>query len=58
MSFGCECSCCSPRRVSNLNSNVLQGGIYLHIKFERYPLNIFELRALTSSRADAAMLKP
>ena len=49
MSFGCKCSCSSPRRVSNFNSNVPQGGIYPHIKFERDPLNIFRVRALTSS---------
>ena len=47
MSFGCERSCSSPRRVSNFNSNVLQGGIYPHINFERDSLNIF--RVLTSS---------
>ena len=47
MSFGCECSCSSPRRVSNFNSNVPQGGIYPHINFERDPLNIFGV--LTSS---------
>ena len=49
MSFGCECSCSSPRRVSNFNSNVPQGGIYPHIKFESDPLNTFQLRVLTSS---------
>ena len=49
MSFGCECSCSSPRRVSNFNSNVPQGGIYPHIKFERNALNIFRVRALMSS---------
>ena len=49
MSFGCERSCSSPRRVSNFNSNVPQGGIYPHINFERDPLNIFRIRALTSS---------
>ena len=49
MSFGCERSCSSPRRVSNFNSNVPQGGIYAHINFERDPLNIFRVRALTSS---------
>ena len=43
MSFGCERSCSSPRRVSNFNSNVP------HINFERDPLNIFRVRALTSS---------
>ena len=40
MSFGCERSCSSPRRVSNFNSKVPQGGIYPHIKFERDRLNI------------------
>ena len=49
MSFGCEHSCSSPRRVSSFNSNVPQGGIYPHIKFERDPLNTSQLRALTSS---------
>ena len=49
MSFSCERSCSSPRKVSNFNSNVPQGGIYLYIKFERDPLNIFPVRALTSS---------
>ena len=61
MSYGCKRSCSGPWRVSNFNSNVPQGGIYPHIKFERDPLNIFGVRALTSSRADAvaaAMLKP
>ena len=48
MSFSCECSCSSPRRVSNFNSNVPQGGIYPHINFERDSLNIFRVRALTS----------
>ena len=27
MSFGCERSCSSPRRVSNFNSKVPQGGL-------------------------------
>ena len=49
VSFGCERSCSSPRRVSNFNSNVPQGGIYPHINFERDPLNIFRVRVLTSS---------
>ena len=49
MSFGCERSCSSPWRVSNLNSNVPKGGIYQHINFERDSLNIFRVRALTSS---------
>ena len=34
--------------VSNFNSNIPQGVIYPHIKFERDPLNIFRARALTS----------
>ena len=49
MSFGCERSCSSPRRVSNLNSYVPWGGIDPHIKFERDMLNIFRVRALTAS---------
>ena len=49
MSFGCERSCSSPRRVSNFNSKVPQGGIYPHINFERDSLNIFRVRVLTSS---------
>ena len=49
VSFGCERSCSSPRRVSNFNSNVPQGGIYPYINFERDPLNIFRVRVLTSS---------
>ena len=49
MSFGCERSCSSPRRVSNFNSKVPQGGIYPHIKFERDTLNIFQVRVFTSS---------
>ena len=49
MSFGCEHSCSSPRRVSNFNSKVPQGGIYPHINFERDSLNIFLVRVLTSS---------
>ena len=49
MSFGCERSCSSPRKVSNFNSKVPQGGIYQHIKFERDRLNIFRVRVLTSS---------
>ena len=35
--------------ITNFNSNAPQGGIYPHIKFERDPLNIFRVRALTSS---------
>ena len=49
MSFGCERSCSSPRRVSNFNSKVPQGGIYPHINFERDSLNICRVRVLTSS---------
>ena len=49
MSFGCERSCSSHWRVSNFNSKVPQGGIYLHIKFERDRLNIFLVRVFTSS---------
>ena len=49
MSFGCKRSCSSPRRVSNFNSNIPQGGIYPQINFERDSLNIFRVRALTSS---------
>ena len=49
VSFGCDRSCSNPRRVSKLNSNVPQGGIYPHIKFKRDSLNIFRVRALTSS---------
>ena len=60
VSFGCEHSCSSPWRVSNFNSNVPQGGINPHINFERDPLNIFRVGALTSSGSTggAAMLKP
>ena len=47
MSFGCKCSCFSPRMTSNFNSNVLQGGIYPHIKFEKNTINISGV--LTSS---------
>ena len=50
MLFGCERSCSSPRRISNFNSKVPQGGIYYpHIKFERDRLNIFRVRVFTSS---------
>ena len=49
MLFGCERSCSSPRRASNFNSKLPQGGIYPHIKFERDRLNIFQVRVLTSS---------
>ena len=60
MSFGCGRSCSSARRVSNFNSNVPQGGIYPHIKFERDPLNTFRLKVVRvygrTRRRDAAML--
>ena len=49
MSFGCERSCSSHRRVSNFNSKVPQGGIYPHLKFERDRLNIFRVRVFMSS---------
>ena len=49
MSFGCERSCSSHRRVPNFNSKVPQGGIYPHIKFERDRLNIYRVRVFTSS---------
>ena len=49
VSFGCERSCSSARRVLNFNSQVPQGGIYPHIKFERERLNIFRVRMFTSS---------
>ena len=49
MSFGCERSCSSHRRVSNFNSKVPQGGIYPHIKFERDRLNICRVRVFASS---------
>ena len=49
VSFGCEGSWSSPRRVSNFNSKVPQGGVYPYIKFERDRLNIFWVRVLTSS---------
>ena len=58
MSFGCERSCSSPRRVSNFNNNVPQGGIYTHIKFERDPLNnVITHQGLWADTA-AAMLNP
>ena len=44
MSFGCERSCSSPRRVLNFNSNVPHG-----IHFERDPLNIFRVRTSSGS---------
>ena len=46
MLFGCECSCSSARRVSNFNSKVTEGGIYLQIKFERDRLNIFRVKSI------------
>ena len=49
MSFGCERSCSGPRRVSNFNRKVPQGGIYPYIKFERDWLNIFRVIVFTSS---------
>ena len=51
VSFSSERSCSSPRRVSNFNSNVPQGGggIYTHITFERDPSNVFRIKAFTSS---------
>ena len=49
VSFGCEGSCSNPRRVSNFNSNVPQGGIYPHIKLERGPWNLFWVRVITLS---------
>ena len=55
MSFGYEHSYSSAQRVSNLNRKVAQGGIYLHIKFERDRLNIFLVRVLTSSRRTRRM---
>ena len=42
-------SCSSHWRVSNFNSKVPQGGIYLHIKFERDRLNICRVRMFASS---------
>ena len=44
VSFGCKRSCSGTRRVSNFNSKVTQGGIYLHIKSERDRLNIFRVK--------------
>ena len=64
MSFGCERSCSSPRRASTFNSKVPQGGIYPHIQFQRYRLNIFELECsrregllADAAAASTAMLK-
>ena len=54
MSFGSECSCSSPRRVSNFNSRESQGGIYPHIKFERDRLNTFRVKSVHVVYADAA----
>ena len=53
MSFGCERSCSSPRRVSNFNSKEPQGGIYRRLKFE----SVFTSARRTAAAA-AAMLKP
>ena len=50
MSFGGERSCSSPRRVSNFNSNVPQGGIYPHINFERDPLRVLTSSGSTGGR--------
>ena len=50
MSFGCERSCSSPRRVSSFNSKVPQGGIYPHIKFERDRLNISRVKSVNVVR--------
>ena len=57
VSFGCECSCASPRRVSNFNSNVPQD------VREDLPSHKIWVRALTLNRglradAAAAMLQP
>ena len=41
VSFDCERSCSSPRRVSNFNSKEPLIGIYLHMKFEGERLNMF-----------------
>ena len=49
VSFGCERSCSSPRRVSNFNSKVSHVGIYPHIQYERDRLNILRVRVFTSS---------
>ena len=70
MSFGCERSCSSHRRVLNFNSKVPPGGIYPHIKFEReveyfssksvHGVRVYGLRAAADEDAVAAtaMLKP
>ena len=49
MSVGCEHSCSSHRRVSNFNSKVPPGGIYIYIKFERDSLNICRVFASSGS---------
>ena len=49
VSFGCERSCSSHRRVSNFNSKVPQEGIYPQIKFERDRFNICRVRVFASS---------
>ena len=46
VSFCCELSCSSALRVSNCNSKVTQGGIYLHVTFERDMLNIFRVKSV------------
>ena len=51
VSFGCERSCSSPRRVSNFNSKDPHVGIYPHIKLERDALNTFRVRVFTSYTA-------
>ena len=51
MSFGCERSCSSARRVSNFRNKVPHGGIYTHIQFEKDWVNIFRVRVFTSSRS-------
>ena len=64
MSFGCERSCSSARRVSNFNRKVPQGGIYPHLKFERDRLNSCRVECSrrqglrAADAAAAAMLKP
>ena len=57
VSCGYERSCSSARRVSNFNSKVTQGDIYLHIKFERDRLNIFRVRVLKSSRRTRTQMR-
>ena len=66
MSFGCKCSCSSPRRVSNFNNNVPQRDRYLdyhYLKFERDLWNIFRVKSDNSRHqglraAAAVMLRP